>query len=225
MEKTIIISLGGSVIVPDKIDVRFLKKLKKIIEKFAKKGYRSVIICGGGKTARDYQKAASKIVKPNNEDLDWLGVHATRLNAHFIKILFGNIAEDVVVNDPTLKIKFNKKILVAAGWKPGWSTDYDAVLLAKNLKAGTIINMSNIDFVYDKDPKKFKDAKKIKSISWKRYRKISGDKWKAGLNLPFDPVAAKEAEKLKLKVIIIGKNLRNFESLLSKKKFEGTVVE
>ena len=122
------------------------------------------------------------------------------------------------------KIKFTKRILIAAGWKPGWSTDYDAVVLAKNLKINTVINMSNIDYVYDCDPKKNKNAKKIKDICWKHYRKISGNKWKAGLNKPFDPVAAKEAEKLGLKVIIIGKNLGNFENLLNDGKFEGTII-
>ena len=221
---TIIMSLGGSVIVPDKIDIKFLKKFKKIIEKFVKKGYKFVIICGGGKLARNFQKAASKY-KFSNEDLDWLGIYATRVNANFVKKLFGNIAEDVVVNNPASKIKFNKKILIAAGWKPGWSTDYDAVLLAKNLKVKTMINMSNIDYVYDKDPKKFKNAKKINNISWKEFRKITGSKWKVGLNMPFDAVAAKEAEKLRLKVIVIGKNLRNFESLLNDNGFEGTVIK
>ncbi len=225
MSRTIIMSLGGSVIVPDKIDVKFLRNFKNVIGKFVKKGYKFVIYCGGGKIARDYQKAASKVIKLNNEDLDWLGIHATRLNAHLMKTLFGNTAEDAIVKDPTLKIKFNKKILIAAGWKPGWSTDYDAVLLAKNLKADTIINMSNIDYVYDKDPKKFRDTKKIKNISWREYRKISGSKWKAGLNMPFDPVAAKKAESSGLKVMIIGKNLENFENLLDDRKFEGTIIK
>lgn len=223
MKKTIIMSLGGSVIVPNTIDVKFLKDFKKIIEKFVKKGYNFVIYCGGGKIARDYQKAASEF-KISNRDLDWIGIYATILNANFVRVLFGNIAEDFIVTNPTSKIKFNKKVLIAAGWKPGWSTDYDAVLLAKNLKINTIINMSNIDYVYDKDPKKFKDAKKIKNISWKWFRNIIGNKWKAGLNMPFDPVAAKKSEKLKLKVLVIGKNLRNFESLLNNKKFEGTII-
>ena len=222
--KTIIMSLGGSVIVPNKIDVKFLKGFKKIIGKYAKKGYKFVIICGGGKLARNFQKSAAKY-NFSNEGLDWLGIYATRINADFIKKMFGNIAENLIVTNPTSKIKFNKKILIAAGWKPGWSTDYDTVLLAKNLKVNTIINMSNIDYVYDKDPKKNKNAKKIKNISWKDFRKIIGNKWKAGLNKPFDPVAAKEAEKLGLKVSIIGKSLRNFENLLNNKKFDGTIIK
>jgi len=223
--KTIVLSLGGSLIVPDKIDIDFLKNFKKIVENYIKKDYRFVVYCGGGSIARKYQEAASRAVKLNNEDLDWLGIHATRLNAHLLKTLFKNYAEEMIIKDPTKKIKFDKKILIAAGWKPGWSTDYDAVLLAKNLGISTIINMSNIDYVYDKDPKKFRDAKKTEKISWNGYRKISGSKWKAGLNLPFDPVAAKEAQKSKIKVIVIGKNLNNFENLLNNKKFNGTIIK
>ena len=223
MEKAIVMSLGGSVIVPDKIDLKFLKNFKKIIEKFIENGHKFVIFCGGGKLARNFQKSAAKY-KFSNEELDWLGIYATRINANLIRKLFGNIAENTIIQNPTKKIKFNKKIIFAGGWKPGWSTDYDAVLVAKNLGVRTIINMSNIDYVYEKDPKKFKDAKKINDISWVEFRKIVGDKWKAGLNMPFDPVAAKKAEKLGLDVIIIGKDLKNFESLLNNKKFEGTVI-
>lgn len=225
MEKTIIMSLGGSVIVPDKIDADFLNGFKNIIEKFVDKGYKFVIYCGGGKIARDYQKAAAEIINADNETLDWVGIHATVLNAEFVRALFGSIAEEHIIRDPTKKISFNKKIIIAAGWKPGWSTDYDAVLLAKNLGIGTIINMSNIEYVYDKDPKKYDDARKIESISWKGYRKISGNKWEAGLNKPFDPIAAKEAEKSGLKVFIIGKNLKNFENLINNGKVDGTIIK
>jgi len=223
--KTIVMSLGGSVIVPDKIDVSFLKNFKKMINKYTSKGYRFAIICGGGKVARDYQKAASQISKQSNDYLDWLGIHATKMNAWFMKAVFGKNAEKFIVDNPRKKVKFTRKILIAGGWKPGWSTDYDAVLLVKNIGVKTIINMSNIDCLYNKDPKKYKDAKKIKNISWKGYRKIAGSKWKAGLNAPFDPIAAKEAEKSRLKVYIIGKNLGNFENLLNNKKFKGTIIE
>jgi len=101
---------------------------------------------------------------------------------------------------------------------------FDFVLLAKNLKIGSIINMSNVDYVYDKDPRKHKNTKKIRNICWKHFRKLNGNKWKAGLNAPFDPIASKESEKSKLKVTIIGKDLKNFENLLNGKEFRGTVV-
>ena len=109
MSKTIVLSLGGSVIIPNMIDVNFLKNFKKITEKFIKKNYKFVIFCGGGKLARDYQKAASLITKLNNSDLDWIGIKVTWINAFLVKTIFKNIAENFIVTDPTKKIKFTKK--------------------------------------------------------------------------------------------------------------------
>ena len=61
MGRIVVISLGGSIIVPDKINVEFLKDFKKLINDFVEKGNKAIIVCGGGKTARLYQNAASKI--------------------------------------------------------------------------------------------------------------------------------------------------------------------
>ncbi len=211
-------------IVPGEVDIDFLLKFVKIVEKFIKKNYRFVIVCGGGSIARKYQVALRKSIGNNQKALDWIGIEATILNAALLKLLFRHHSEKFIVSNPTTKIISSKKIIIASGWKPGWSTDYDAVLLAKQFKADKVINMSNVDYVYDKDPRKNKSAKRIKNVCWSHYRKIIGSKWKAGLNAPFDPVAAKEAEKLKLNVFIIGKNLKNFENLVNGKKFRGTFI-
>lgn len=224
MQKTIILSLGGSLIWPDGFDSSFVEKFRQAISKYAKKNYRFVIICGGGKLARVFQQIASRKKKLSSGELDWLGIHATKINSHLVKSVFGDGAEDFIVSDPTKKFKASKKIIIASGWKPGWSTDYDAVLLAKNLNVKEIINMSNIDYVFDKDPKKHSDAKKIKNISWQNYRKLIGQKWKAGLNAPFDPVASKAAQKYGMEVSIIGKDLKNMENLIDGKKFKGTLI-
>ena len=226
MSKTIVISLGGSIVVPGKVNTRFLKGFRKLIIPQIKKRFRFIIIVGGGKTCRDYQKAASKITKLTSEDIDWLGIHTTRLNAHLLRTIFREYSHRRVIKNPTEKnIKFREKILVAAGWKPGWSTDYDAVMLAKNFHIKTIINLTNISHVYNKDPKKHKDAKPLKRLSWQGYRKIVGSKWDPGLNLPFDPVASKVAQKLKLKVVILkGTNLKNLENFLNGKGFVGTTI-
>ncbi len=220
-----IISLGGSIIVPDKIDVNFLKRFRALILRFVKKGDKFAIYCGGGRIARDYQKAASKIIGYDKEALDWIGIASTYLNAFLLKTIFNKFAEEKIVENPTKKINFKKQILLCAGWKPGWSTDYDAVLLAKNLGVKTVVNITNVNYVYDKNPKKFKNAIPIKKISWKKFRKLVGSKWDPGLNMPFDPIAAKQAEKSKIKVIIIGKNLKNLENLLNKREFKGTIIK
>jgi uridylate kinase len=225
MPKIVILSLGGSLIFPKHLDKKFLINFKKTIEKYIKKNYRFVIICGGGKLARNFQQVASKARTLNNKELDWLGIYATKINAYLLKSVFSNNADENIISNPNLKVKFKKKIIIASGWLPGWSTDYDAVLLAKNLGVKEVINLSNINYVYNKDPKKYKDAKKIEKISWQDYSKLISKKWKPGINVPFDPIAAKEAQKLKIKVFIIGKDLKNLENLLDKKKFKGTIIE
>jgi len=229
--KIIVVSVGGSLIVPSEIDISFLKKFRKLVLRYVKKGMRFIIICGGGKTARQYQEAAKKIKSTNrleltNQDIDWLGIWATKINAYLVKTIFKKEAHEKIIENPTEKVKFKEKILVASGWKPGFSTDYDAVLLAKNFNAKRIINLTNVDYVYNKDPSKFKDAKPIKEICWKEFRKMLPKKWIPGMNVPFDPVAAKEAEKLKLEVAIInGRKLKNFEECIKKKPFTGTVIK
>lgn len=228
-KKTVIISLGGSLIVPDEIDWKFVKNFKNIIEKYIRKKYKFVIITGGGKTARKYIEAAGKVDDIDNEDKDWIGIHATRMNAHFIRTIFRKHAHPRINKNPhDLEdfYKFKESILVAAGWRPGFSTDYDAVVLAKHLKAKKIINLSNIDYVCDKDPRKFKDAKILKNISWKDFRKMVGNKWDPGMNAPFDPIASKLAEEIGLEVAIMnGNKLKNLENYLEEKSFKGTVIK
>lgn len=222
--KAIVLSLGGSLIYPDKIDVDFLRNFKKTIEKYVKKGYKLVIYCGGGALARMMQQEASKTKKLSNKQLDEIGIIATKMNAAIVRSLFKEHSENFIVENPKKRISFKKNIVVAAGWKPGWSTDYDAVLMAKNIKTKEIINMSNVNYVYDKDPRKHRDAKRIESIRWENFTKLVGSKWKAGMHAPFDPIAAKEAQKSKIKVFIIGKDLNNLENLLNGKKFKGTII-
>jgi len=216
-KEVIVVSLGGSLIYPRKLDKEFLDKFKGVIDN---SDGRFVIICGGGYLARKYQKIGFFL---GSYIRDWLGILASKKNAKIVKKLFD--VKSKLISNPTLKIDFKEKILVGNGWKPGWSTDYDAVLLAEQLNAGMVINMSNIDYVYDKDPKKFKDAKKLTKVSWNKFKELVGSEWSPGLNMPFDPIASKKAASLGLKVIIIGKDLGNLRNVLDKKKFKGSVVE
>ena len=227
MNKLFIISLGGSLINPGEIDPKFLKDFRSLILSEIKSGNRFILIIGGGRPARDYMAALKAVGdKVSADDMDWMGIFATRLNAQLVRLMFGKLAHPKVVEDPNVKFPFKEKVLVAGGWMPGRSTDDDAVRLAKVYGATTVINLSNIDYVYTKDPRKFKDAKKIEQISWKEFRIIVGNKWDPGKNLPFDPTAAKLAEQLKLKVIIAnGKNLSNLKNIFLDKKFNGTTIK
>ena len=226
--KTILVSLGGSVIIPEpgKINVSFLRKFRDLVLKMVSKNYRFVIVTGGGKISRIYQNAAKNIVKVTDEDGDWLGVHATRINGHLLRMIFRKIAYPVVLDNPYKPVENHWKVLIAAGWKPGFSSDYDAVLLAERFGIKEIVNASNISHVYNKDLKKYKDAIPIEKISWKDYRKLIGSRWIPGLSTPFDPIASREAQKSKIRVFIIrGTDIKNFEKLLSGKDFQGTTIE
>jgi len=226
MDEFIVISLGGSIIVPDKVDTAFLRNFRNFILRQTRKGQRFIIICGGGKTARNYMAAASEVRKIGAADLDWIGIHATRLNAQLLRGVLGKVALDRIIKDPTKKTSTKAAVIGAAGWKPGVSTDYDAVLLAKTHGAKVILNLTDVDYVYDKNPKKFADARPIKQLSWSYFKKIVGGKWTPGLHAPFDPMAAKMAEKLKLKVVTLnGRNIKNVENFLDGKEFIGTIIQ
>jgi len=219
--------VGGSLIVPNTIDTDFLKKFRKLILERIGRGDRFILVSGGGRTARIYQDAASKILKIDDEELDWLGIHSTRLNAHLLRTIFKKEANPHVVKDPEKdKIDFKESVLVGSGWKPGWSTDYISVLLAEKYGADSLINLSNIRHVYSEDPRENPLAEKHENLSWKEFRKIVGDKWIPGMSTPFDPIASKKAEKLDLKVVVIGgENLKSLENYLDGKKFEGTLIK
>jgi uridylate kinase len=228
MSTTKVISLGGSIIVPDKVDSNFLLAFRAAILEYleSKADSRLIIVCGGGAPAREYQRAYRAVIPEADADvLDWIGIAATRLNAELLKRLFRELCLEQVITDPTAVSVFPGRILVAAGWKPGFSTDNDAVLLAERFQADTLLNLSNVVKVYTADPKSDPDAKPLDSISWKEFQKLVGDTWSPGINVPFDPVATEEAARLKLRVIVAGgRNIDNLKNILYDRKFEGTVI-
>lgn len=226
-QKSLVISLGGSLVSTDNgVDWRFLKQFKELILKKAGGGFKIYLTVGGGRICRHYQETAGKIVRAKKEELDWLGIHASRLNGYLVRLIFGDKAHPEVIKNPAIPLLTGKKIVVAGGWKPGWSTNYVAVMIAQEYKIKTIINLSNIDYVYNKDPHKYRDAKKFARLSWKEFSRISSHVWQPGLNTPFDPIAARQAAKLGLKVITMnGHNLLNLKNYFSGRKFRGTEIE
>ena len=127
--------------------------------------------------------------------------------------------------NPTKKIKTNKPIIVGSGWKPGWSSDYDAALAAKTYGAREVINLTNTDYVYDKDPSKFKNVKPIKTLSWRDYRAMVGNRWYPGSIAPFDPIAARAAAKNRLTVKILnGRDLKSVRAAIRGAAFRGTTI-
>ncbi len=224
IKEIIIISLGGSLVAPGEIDLGFMKNFNRSLQKHLK-AKRFFVLVGGGKVCRVYQKALLEF-GANNTERDWIGINISRLNAEVVKQMFAGMSYPKIITDPNKKVKTNKDILVGAGYKPGWSTDYVSALAAKTYGVKTIINLTNVDYVYDKNPNQFPDAKPFKEVDWKSFERIVGSKWTPGLSMPFDPRASKLASRLKLKVAILnGKNLERLEDFLNNKPFIGTTIQ
>jgi len=227
-EQTIVMSVGGSLIVPDTIDTLFLCEFRNFIERqITYSGHRFVIIAGGGKTARTYQDAASCVVELNPEDIDWMGIHATRLNGHLLRTIFRDQAYPAVITNPdeVRDIPKDTSLIIAAGYRPGASTDLRAAQIALNCGAKKIMNLSDIDYVYTDNPRKNKDAEKIEDISWEEFLKLIPTEWSPGLSSPFDPVAARVAEQHGLEVgIINGKKIEALEAYINGESFVGTRI-
>ena len=226
--ETIVMSVGGSLIVPDQIDINFLINLKDLIHTEATtNGRRFIIIAGGGKTARRYQDAAAAVTELTQDDVDWLGIHSTHLNGHLLRTIFRDIAYNIMIKNPDeiLDIPHSPKVVIAGGYRPGCSTDLRAIQIAERIHANKVINLSNTDYVYTDNPKTNPDAKKIENITWADFRKLIPDKWSPGLSAPFDPVAAKEAELKGIEVAQInGLKLEELANYLHDKPFVGTKI-
>ena len=226
--KRVVVSVGGSLIVPDGIDTDFLTRFKTLILDRVAQGFTFSIVAGGGRTARRYQDTAEKITPLSKIELDWIGIQATRLNAQLLRSIFAGHVHEQIIKNPTVDVIANEPVTVAAGRRPGSSTDYAAVLIAKKIGATRLVNLTRTeygDYIYDEDPLKNPNAKKIEKISWPEFRKLIPAEWDPGLSALFDPIAAKEAESLGLEVAIMnGANLEEFSKYLDGKPFAGTVI-
>ena len=228
-----VLSLGGSIIAPDKVDVAFLRSFRKAVLDYleADAGRRVILVCGGGGPAREYQGAYRAVLSEGGRSeaepdaQDWIGIAATRMNAELVRFLFQPHCPNPVILDPTAVSVFPGRVLVAGGWKPGFSTDYDAVLLARRFQADTLVNLSNIAKVYSADPKTDPSAQPLDRLSWAELKALVGSVWIPGINVPFDPVAAREAAEARLRVVVAaGRNIENLKRILNGQSFEGSVI-
>ncbi|MGP1454219.1 MAG: UMP kinase [Treponema sp.] len=224
-----VLSVGGSIVAPKEPDQAFLSQFTHRIRTWLSEelSRKLIMVIGGGGPARMYQNAYKQIAANSfsAEEADWIGITATRLNAQLLKALFSDMCPNPVVYDPTTVEIFSGRVLIAAGWKPGFSTDTDAVLLAERFFAKKVINLSNIEKVYTDDPKKNPDASPIDSLSWDQFIAMIGTEWVPGKNVPFDPVASLRAKKAGIQVICAGAtDIDNIENILNDKPFYGTTI-
>lgn len=223
----VVLSVGGSSVIPDlKPDLGFVRNLARIVKKSRNK---FGIITGGGSVARLYANAARSLGASEYE-ADNVAIISTKQNAHLV--IAGLIAEGVdvyrkVVNDFEEAKGLQNKVVVMGGTIPGITTDTDSVLLAESVGATRLVNISNVDAIYDSDPRKNPKAKKYSRMSYEDLIALatSSDKRKAGTNFVFDLLACKLISRSKIEThFVTAKSLRDVENAIEGKKHGGTVV-
>ncbi|MBC7836878.1 UMP kinase [Acetobacteraceae bacterium] len=223
--RTHVISLGGSLLFQDqKINTAFVKEFSTTILAEVSQGSRFIIVVGGGYIARLYQSALTELGNSDPKDLDWIGIHACRFNAQLLRLLFQeHVHPELILNEAQLA-DVSAPIALAGGIKPGASSDRVATRFAQTLKVSLIANISNIPYVFDKDPKKYPDASAILDLKWEEYRKLIPQEWNPGLSTPFDPKAAEIAEEAGITVGIMDSDLTKLKKFLANEKFQGTLI-
>ena len=225
-KRVIVLSLGGSLIIPNEIDLNFLKKFKKIIKKNNKK-YKFLIVCGGGSIARKYIYALRK-EKVNEKLQNFSGISATRMNARFMTYFFNKDANYGIPHTKrTLKKYLRKNDFVFIGaleYKPNQTSDSTAANLAKEFKT-IFINLTNVCGLYDKNPKENKNAKFIPKISWKEFYKLANaSKYEPGQHFVLDQTASEIILESKISTYILGPDINQLDLVLKNKKFKGTLI-
>ena len=227
MKKVIVLSLGGSLIVPDNVDVSYLKKFREAIRKNSRK-YKFIIVCGGGSVARKYIYALRET--GINETLQSMaGISATRTNARFMSYFFNqNSWKGIPQKMEEIHKYLKSQDIVFCGaleYKPNQTSDSTSAQIARHFKTD-FINLTNVSGLYDKNPKEHKDAKFIQDISWKEFNKLANKmKYKPGQHFVLDQTASKIIMNNKIKTYIIGQDIKQLDNLLNGKKFKGTKIE
>lgn len=225
MKKTWVISLGGSRIVPDEVDSKFLKDFKKLIESHPSQKF--VVITGGGSTARKYISALKKLGKKTKTQ-SMAGIAITRLHAGFMSRFFGTKANETIPkNMQKVKSLLAKNQIVFCGalrYKKKNTSDGTSASLAAFLKC-PFINLTNVKGLYTANPQKNKNAKFIPKITWKKFEQITSKiKFEAGQHFVLDQSAAKTILKNKIPTYIVG-SLQSIDKILNNKKdFGGTLI-
>jgi uridylate kinase len=219
--------LGGSLLYNDAGDVIAdrIKEFADVIISLVKDGNQFVVVVGGGRPARTFI-AAARALGASEAQCDWLGIKNARLNAELLCAALGEIAHPKVAEtlDELEVAAVTGKVVLMGGLTPGQSTNAVAALAAESVRADALFNATNVDGVYDKDPR-ITGAKKLDSVDITDLKDIlSGGGTRAGEYKLFDPVALRVVERSKINTIIFnGNDSKNLERLVKGDKI-GTVI-
>ncbi len=228
-KRVIVLSLGGSMIIQENINTIFLDLFKKILKSNTSK-YKFVVVCGGGSTARKYISGLENTkISSKTFHQGLLGIASTRLNARFMTYFFGEDANKGIPHDlKEVKNMLKKHDIVFCGalrYAPNETSDGTSAKLADYLET-EFINITDVNGLYDKNPKTHKNAKFISNITWNEFNKRANiSKFTPGQHFVLDQSASEMILKNRIKTYIVGTNLNNLNNILKNRKFVGTIIE
>ena len=224
--ESVVISLGGSVLIQDEEDTAYMRKLAKILLGLSTK-YKLFVVTGGGRVAR-YYIAAGRGLGADESYLDEMGIAVTRLNARLLITALGERAchEPPHDYDDALHAAKGHDIVVMGGVSPGITTDAVAAMLAERAKARRVVNATSVDGAYTADPKKDPEAQRITRMTHgELVELVASASPGAGPSIVFDPVGARVLERSRMPLAIVdGRNLPNLRDAIEGKNFDGTLV-
>ena len=222
--ETIVISIGGSVILSEDTDASFFNELKTLLKKLSN-NFRIYLVVGGGKTARTYIKLGREL-NFKEDFLDEIGIRVTKVNAKLLANTL-EISNKKIPNTTDEAKELKDPIVVMGGTTPGHSTDMVGAELAEKTAASKFIIATNVDGVYDKDTNKYNDAKQIKEISIKQLIDEYGTDWgAAGKNIVIDGPALEIINRAKIPTFVLnGKRLDELEKAITSQQFDGTIIK
>ncbi len=217
MEK-IVISMGGSI-----FENALEKDVKSTVDVFRNYDNYAIVV-GGGPLARERIKFLREL-GASEYHLDKMGIQATRLNALTISLALGNLIPIPSSIDEAIDILQSYGKVVMGGTEPGHTTDAVSLLLAEAWGAKSVFNVTNVDYLYDKNPKE-KGANKIEKISYRKLMDLlTEEEKKAGSNFPIDILSINIAMRSNIEIFILSyKDRENLKNALDGKDFRGTVV-
>jgi uridylate kinase len=224
---TVIVSIGGSILIPNEDDVGYIRELAGLLESASKK-VRLFVVVGGGRIAR-YYIGLGRQLGADETYLDDVGIAVTRLNARMLITALGDCAHHspAVGFDEALTASRTHRIVVMGGTHPGQTTDAVAAMLAERTKAARLVNATNVDGVYTSDPRKDRNAKRFDRMGYDQLIEVCGQVGDmAGRSVVFDPVGARIVARSRIKTIIVnGRDLGSLEGAILGTRCKGTVVE
>lgn len=187
---------------------RYAKMLLEISNTF-----QPIVVTGGGKIARHYINIARSLGS-DEANLDIIGIEVSRLNAKLLISALGEQAHSQVPKnlEEVAIAAASGQIVIAGGLHPGQSTNATSALIAETVKASKFLNATDVDGIYDSDPKKNKNAKLFERITIKECMEILGhESSMAGKYELIDIVALKVIERSRIPTWVLRSNINNIK--------------